>query len=201
MPALKTKPSPCDPIKDRRHIRAIKDMLKAKEERVKYLFFTVGINAGFRVSDLCNLVVSDLWDEDGEPRREFSKRAQKNNALIVTQINKAITEAMDYASQVLPMHDLDAPVFPGRNGKPVHRATAWRWLSGWCHAVGLDKGNYGSHTLRKTFCYQMWCEHGKSFEALLIVCRALGHKNTEQTMDYLGIRRQQIAKLQSRMNL
>ena len=55
----------------------------------------------------------------------------------------------------------------------------------WCHDVGLDEGNYSAHSLRKTFAYQLWVEQGKTDEGLIIVSKALGHKNTGTTMDHL----------------
>ncbi len=90
---------------------------------------------------------------------------------------------------------LDAPLFP------MHRRTASRWVKAWCHAVGIDRGTYSAHSLRKTFAYQHWLEQGKTDEALVIVSKALGHKNTGTTMDYLGIRRQRIREWQMELSL
>ncbi|MFQ5852625.1 MAG: hypothetical protein ACE5JU_18865 [Candidatus Binatia bacterium] len=63
-------PSPADPIKDRRFIRSIKAILKDDNNYMGYLLFTVGINSGLRVSDLVKLTFSDLWTDEGNPRRK-----------------------------------------------------------------------------------------------------------------------------------
>ena len=125
----------------------------------------------------------------------FSSCAQKTGSLAITQINAAILEAMCFAAPVVPLHDLDAPLFP------VHRRTASRWVKRWCHQVGIDRGTYSAHSLRKTFAYQHWLERDKTDEALVIVSKALGHKSTGTTMDYLGIRRQQIREWQMELSL
>jgi integrase len=188
-------PKPADPIRDRRHIRAIKDHLKARDKRVELLLFTIAINSGLRVEDLLQLKIGDIWDLDGKPTAEFSIRAQKTGALAVTQINQAIQTAMNFAKPALPINDLDQPLFA------THRRSVSRWVKQWAHAVGIDTGNYSAHSLRKTFAYQLWLEQGKTDEALVIVSKALGHKNTGVTMDYIGIRREQIAEWQSELNL
>lgn len=133
-------PKPADPIRDRRHIKAIKSMLKADEERVKYLFFTVGINSGLRVSDLLDLRVGDLWTPEGEPRREFSTRAQKTGSLAITQINQAVREAMTFAEPDVPTYDPDAILFQ------VSRQMVSRWVKKWAHQVGIDRGTYSAYS-------------------------------------------------------
>jgi len=189
------KGKPADPIRDRRHIRAIKAMLKEQNKRREYLFFTLGINSGLRTSDILDLTIGDLWKLEGTPRKEFSKRAQKNNSLATTRINDAILEAMNYAAPALPVYDLDAPLFE------VSRQMVSRWVKKWCHAAGIDQGNYSAHTVRKTFAYQLWNEQGRTFEGLVLVSKALGHKSTGTTMDYLGINRDRIAMWQDKLNL
>jgi len=188
-------PNPADPIRDRRHVRAIKSMLKTNDKHQQYLFFTLAINSGLRTGDLLKLQVGDLWKTDGAPRKQFSKRAQKTGSLAITQINDAIQEAMRYAEKAIPVYDLDAPLFT------VSRQMVSRWVKKWCHDIGIDRGNYSAHSLRKTFAYQLWTEQGRSFETLVVVSKALGHKSTGTTMDYLGIRREQVAKWQSKLNL
>ena len=42
----------------------------------------------------------------------------------------------------------------------------------WCRLINLD-GNYGSHTLRKTFGYIQRTKYGVSFEVL---CKRYNHK-------------------------
>lgn len=53
----------------------------------------------------------------------------------------------------------------------------------WCRTLNL-KGNYGAHTLRKTFGYIQRTKYGVGFE---ILCKRFNHSNPAVTMRYLGI--------------
>jgi len=53
----------------------------------------------------------------------------------------------------------------------------------WCKAVNL-KGNYGSHTLRKTFGYILRRKYGIGWE---IISRRFNHSSPAVTRRYLGI--------------
>ena len=53
----------------------------------------------------------------------------------------------------------------------------------WTRAINL-KGNYGAHTLRKTWGYIQRTMHGVGFE---IICERYNHSSPAITMRYLGI--------------
>lgn len=61
----------------------------------------------------------------------------------------------------------------------------------WCQNVGL-KGNYGSHTLRKTWGYWQRLERGTAIPLLM---EAFGHATQRQTLAYLGIQSDEIAQI------
>jgi integrase len=61
----------------------------------------------------------------------------------------------------------------------------------WCQDVGL-KGNYGSHTLRKTWGYWQRLERGTAIPLLM---EAFGHATQQQTLAYLGIQSNEIAAI------
>jgi integrase len=96
---------------------------------------------------------------------------------------------------MISLYDSDALLFS------VFRQSVGRWLKQCTHRVGLDEVNFSAHTTRKTCAYQMWAKHNKTFEALLIVSKALGHKSVGQTQGYLGINRQTIKKWQDDLEL
>ena len=56
-------------------------------------------------------------------------------------------------------------------------------VKAWCRAVNLQ-GNYGAHTLRKTFGYIQRTQYGVGFEVL---AKRFNHSNPRITMRYLGI--------------
>lgn len=186
---------PTDPIKSLRHIRNIKNMLKAQDKPLDYLYFTVAINTGLRSNDVLNLIVDDFWDEQGKPRTEFPLHTKKTGTYVNPQINLAIQEAMKFAQPAIPLHDPDARLFP------ITRQTVSNRIRRWCKEVGIEQGVYSAHTTRKTCAYQLWAKHGKTLEALKVVSKVLGHKHIAQTEEYLGINREMAAEWQADLNL
>jgi hypothetical protein len=51
------------------------------------------------------------------------------------------------------------------------------------------KGNYGAHSLRKTWGYIQRTKHGVGFE---IICKRFNHSNPAVTMRYLGIQDKEV---------
>jgi len=66
-----------------------------------------------------------------------------------------------------------------------------RLVKRWCSDNGL-KGNYGSHTLRKTWGYHQRKQKNAPIPLLM---EAFGHSTQKQTLDYLGIQAQEIQEL------
>jgi integrase len=60
----------------------------------------------------------------------------------------------------------------------------------WCASVGL-KGNYGSHSMRKTWGY--WQRQNGA--DILNLVEAFGHATQRQTMAYLGLQPEDVMKL------
>ncbi|WP_319780026.1 tyrosine-type recombinase/integrase [Maridesulfovibrio sp.] len=58
----------------------------------------------------------------------------------------------------------------------------------WCAKLNL-KGNYGSHTLRKTFGYQQRVAFGVDIPTLMEI---FNHSNQAQTLEYLCIQPEEI---------
>ena len=100
----------------------------------------------------------------------------------ILMINKSVHKVLkQYLEEVQPS-DEDY-LFQSRNGnnKPLTRETVNKIIQEWTKTL---KGNYGTHTLRKTFGYIQRTKYGVSFEVL---CKRFGHSSPAITMRYLGI--------------
>jgi len=64
-------------------------------------------------------------------------------------------------------------------------------VKAWCADVGL-RGNYGSHTLRKTWGYHQLRINNAPIPLLM---DAYGHATQRQTLEYLCIEDEEIAEL------
>ena len=167
-----------EPIRDEKHIKRIKSLLKDKPRDL--LLFTLGINNGLRISDLLKLKVADV--KDLEPGETLKIKEQKTGKINVLMINKSVYKVLrEYFSKEDIGHD--DYLFKSRNGKnkPLARETVNKMVKEWTKSF---KGNYGTHTLRKTFGYIQRTKYGVSSEVL---CKRFGHSSPSITMRYLGI--------------
>ena len=167
-----------DPIRSEKDIKKIKRLLKDRPRDL--LLFTMGINNGLRISDILKLKVGDVrYVATGETIKIKEKKTGKNNVLMV---NKSVHKILaEYLEEVKP-EDEDY-LFRSRNGdnRPLTRETVHKMIKEWTRSL---KGNYGTHTLRKTFGYIQRTKYAVSFEVL---CKRFGHSSPSITMRYLGI--------------
>jgi hypothetical protein len=61
----------------------------------------------------------------------------------------------------------------------------------WTSAINL-KGNYGAHSMIKTWGYFQRTNYGVGFE---VICKRFNHQNPAVTMRYLGIADSEVKKL------
>jgi len=167
-----------EPIRDEKHIKRVKRLLKDTPRDL--LLFTMGINNGLRISDLLKLKAGDV--KDLEPGETLKIREQKTGKINVLMINKSVHKVLrEYLSK--EGTEYEDYLFKSRNGKnkPLARETVNKMVKKWTKSF---KGNYGTHTLRKTFGYIQRTKYGVSSEVL---CKRFGHSSPSITMRYLGI--------------
>jgi integrase len=167
-----------DPIRADKNIKKVKRLLKDNTRDL--LLFTMGINNGLRISDLLKLKVGDV--RDIKPGQTLKVKETKTGKMNILMINKSVHKVLkQYLEEVKPS-DGDY-LFQSRNGdnKPLTRETVNKMIKEWTKSL---KGNYGTHTLRKTFGYIQRTKYGVSFEVL---CKRFGHSSPAITMRYLGI--------------
>jgi len=166
-----------DPIKSLDDIARIKKSLINKPRDL--LLFTLGINNGLRVGDILKLKVGDVrYLEVGEPFYIIEQKLKTPNFVIINEevfiilhkyINKKKSSDDDY-------------LFKSRKGEnaPLSVPAANRMMKEW--TVGM-KGNYGTHSLRKTFAYIQRKVYGVQ---LKIIQERFKHKSLSSTITYSG---------------
>lgn len=174
-----------EPIRDKKAIKRIKKIL-ADEPR-NLCLFTLGINTAYRASDLLTIRVGQVRDiQPGDVLEVKQPKTQKFRAVSLNQT--AVTAIQQYL-EVCDLAD-DEPLFMGKRG-PLTVPTISRLVKTWCRNAGLT-GNYGSHTLRKTWGYWQRVDRGTAIPLLMV---AFGHTSQQQTMQYLGIQADEIAEI------
>lgn len=173
-----------DPIRDTKHIRAIKKILADKPRDLA--LFVVGINTNLRASDLARIKVGHVRSlKAGD---SFDLREKKTGKVRPVVMNGDCVKAL---SRYLASRDAadDEPLFRSQRGGQAITPIAINGLvKSWCRTLNL-KGNYGAHTLRKTWGYHQRVTFNVDIPTLM---DALGHSTQRQTLTYLCIQPEEI---------
>ena len=165
-----------EPIRKKKDIKAILQMLQGNHR--DSLLWIMGINNGLRASDLVKLKVSQVKDcKPGDTVTVIESKTKKPNVLV---INKSVYKALQtYLKEVDP----EGYLFRSKKGGHISSQSVGRLIKTWAARINL-KGNYGAHTLRKTWGYHQRVNYGVGFE---IICKRYNHSSPAITMGYLGI--------------
>jgi len=176
-----------EPIRKQKDIKAISRLLRSRPR--DFLLWTLGVNNGLRSADLVRLKYSQVEGlKPGAVIKIVESKTGKDNVLV---INDSVYKALQtYIQEVKP-----APqdyLFSSRKGKGhISSQSVGRMVRSWAEAINL-KGQYGAHTLRKTFGYHQRITFGAGFE---ILCKRYNHSSPVVTMRYLGIEDKEIHEL------
>lgn len=167
------------PIRDNKTLEAIKELLKSSNER-DYILFLIGINTGFRVSDILELTIKDVKNLDYIRRKEL-KTGKKRRAPINDELKKALKnyikgkEDHEYLIKSR-QRDKDG------NEKPIDRSRAYVIIRDAAYACGF-RDTCGTHTMRKTFAFRHYRKHNN----LAALKKILNHDTEDYTMAYIGL--------------
>lgn len=176
------------PIIDLEAIHAIKALLSDKPRNL--CLFTLGINTAYRACELLSLSVGQVEHLRAGDRLDIKQ--SKNSRYRATTLNETVIESLGYWLALHPDPRPDAPLFPSqKGGKAITTFQLIALVKQWCQEVGLH-GNYGSHTLRKTWGYH---QRKTYHQPLALLTRAFGHSSQWQTLEYLCIQPEEIDEL------
>lgn len=175
-----------EPIRSKEAIADIKEMLKDSPRN--FALFTLGINTAYRAIELLNLTIADVKHlKAGDTLDIWQSKTSKYRRVILN------TSVVDALQNWIEFSDLDssAPLFVSRKGGSLSVPTLNNLVKKWCKDAGLV-GNYGSHTLRKTWGFWQRTENKTPLPLLMT---AYGHSTEQQTLDYLCIQSDEISEL------
>lgn len=176
------------PFTELRHVRSIKRLL-ADNPRDR-LLFVMGINSGLRVQDLLALRVHQVRGlKLGDRVSIAEKKTGKPNVIIA---NKEIVLALE---EYLATVDADDAHFLFKSRKtrnsPLTTLSVTKKVKAWAAAINL-RGNFGCHSLRKTWCYHQRKEFGVTWEVL---AKRLNHSSPSVTRRYMGVQDEEVEEV------
>ncbi len=182
-----------NPIKDVKKIRRVKRLMKKDGNYRDLLMFTLGINAGLRISDILNMKWKDLLMKDGRIKDEVRVKEKKTGKTKIFPLNGAVKRAIEAYIENSKNIEYNSYVFLSRKkskeGKPqpISRVAAWQSINKYCKMAGIEQ-NVGTHTLRKTFGYHQY----KNGTDIAMLQKMLNHSSPQVTLRYIGIEREKL---------
>jgi integrase len=173
------------PIRLKKDIETIKNNLVGNPR--DFCLFTLGINTAYRANELLSIRVGQVRDL-GVGGVLDVKQSKTDRYRQVTLNRKAV----DAIQRLLRSRQYAAEdfLFYSRWGDRLGVPEVSRKVKGWCTEIRLD-GNYGSHTLRKTWGFWQY----KRGTPIPLLMEAFGHQTQRQTMAYLGIQAMEVAQI------
>jgi integrase len=167
------------PIRNEKDIKAIRKLLSGNAR--DHLLFVMGINNGLRTGDLLKLKVIDVKDmHPGDSINIKEGKTGKQNILV---INKTVHKILQEYLAASNLSDNDYLFKSRKSDHPLNIQAVNALIKRWAASINL-KGNYGAHSLRKTWGYIQRTNYGVGFE---VICKRFNHQSPSVTMRYLGI--------------
>ena len=170
------------PIKNKKDIATIKKLL-ADNPRNSALFL-IGINLGLRAGDLLNLKVRQVRGLKTGDSIEIKE--QKTGKLRRLTFNQTCITAINTLLASKSFND--DFLFQSQRAERLTVGSLNRLVKTWCKAINL-KGNYGSHSLRKTWGFMQRTEFNIDIPTLMV---CLNHRTQRETLTYLCIQAEEI---------
>jgi integrase len=171
-----------DPIRKLKDIDSIKKILADNPRNLA--LFVLGINTNLRASDLLRITVGQV--RGLKPGDELTLKEKKTGKPRRITLNKTCVGALQRLLETRSFEDAD-PLFLGQRG--VLTVPSVHFLvKSWCRAIHL-KGNYGSHSLRKTFGYHQRVTFGTDLPTLMTI---FNHSTQKQCLAYLCVQPDEI---------
>lgn len=182
-------------IKDLNEISRLRKIMLANHDYLYALLLTYGINTGLRVSDILKLKFEDILDERKRVRSSFEVIEQKTGKRRKIIINDSVREVLDLYMKSTDRRE--GYIFSRNNGqKPITREAVWHALNKYAKEAGIQ-GQIGTHTLRKTFGYQLY-KKGIDISRIQYI---LNHSSPKITLRYIGITQEEVDDIVENLNI
>ncbi|WP_320008479.1 tyrosine-type recombinase/integrase [Maridesulfovibrio sp.] len=172
-----------DPITSLKDIANLKKLLADNPRDLA--LFVLGINTNLRAIDLVQIEAEQfIYAKAGDELVLEEQKTAKGRRIT---LNETVIKAVrPWAMQCRDEERIF--LFTGRNGKSMAPNYVNKLVKKWCEKINL-KGQYGSHTLRKTFGYHQRVTFGVDIPTLMEI---FNHSSQKQTLDYLCVQPEEI---------
>ena len=193
-----------EPIRTVQAINKIKSILESNPRNS--CLFVVGINTAFRASEMLAIRIGQVrYLTPGDRLEVKQRKTRKYRSVTLNQsafdaIRRLLSEKDRAAlsKRDASVIDDEAFLFTGQRGREALRvSTLNNLVKNWCKKANL-KGNFGSHTLRKTWGYM---QRKKQDTPVPLLMQTFGHATQRQTIEYLCIQEKEIDNIYTALEL
>lgn len=190
-----------EPIKNIKDIKKVKQYLKGNFNKRDYTLFVVGINVGLRAGDLLNLKIGDVY-KNNKIVDSVLVQEQKTSKKREFELNQSAKEAIELYLSSLKDFREDTYLFKSRKGDgPLTVSAAHKIIKTTLRDLNI-RGNYGTHSLRKTFAYHIYINNIKDNPTIInTLQKMLNHSSAAVTLRYIGITKEVITDVYNNLNL
>lgn len=198
---LKVKAGEVEPIKNIKDIAKVKQYLMGKSNKRDYMLFTVGINVGLRAGDLLRLKTQEILN-DGTIVDKVTIYEEKTDKKREFELNESAKGAIRLYLDTLQDIDYESYLFKSRKGSGALTVeSAHKIIKTTLRELNI-KGNYGTHSLRKTFAYHIYINNIRTNPTIInTLQKMLNHSSASVTLRYIGITKEVISDVYNSLNL
>lgn len=186
------------PIRDKKDIERMKAYLLHESARNatlrlrNYTMFVLGINSGLRMGDIRDLKVKDVtgW--------RIKHVDEKTGKLTDRKMNSSSKKAVRNYLEATKLAK-DDYLFPGsfKENRKLSDTQAWRIITSAASFLGIPE--IGTHSIRKTFGFQIYTNQGE--KKVGDIMKLLNHGRESTTLAYLGVTRDTQDRTIDKLNL
>lgn len=176
-----------EPIRKVKTIKDLKTLLS--EKPLDLALFTVGINCALRASDLLSLTVGQV--KKLKPKDSLTIREGKTKKLKTVTFNKNMVDSIQKLLSSRDSLEDEDFLFIGQRGNVLSVPALNLKIKRWMKRLNV-KGNFGCHSLRKTWCFHQYTRNNVPLPTLM---KALNHSSQAITLRYIGIEPREIEDL------
>ena len=193
-----------EPIRTVNAVNKIKKALAPSPRN--FALFVVGVNTAYRASELLSIRLGQVRHLQAGDRFEIKQKKTKKYRAVTLNNScyEAIQNLLEHLERkAIKMKNLswvddDSYLFAGKDpSKPLSVSYLNNLVKDWCRRANC-KGNYGSHSLRKTWGYM---QRTKQNTPIPLLMQAFGHATQQQTLDYLCIQDEEIDSIYTSLEL
>ena len=176
----------------RRELTSVIEAANTSENAIASVVVTVLLDTGMRVSELCNLNLSDM-ELEGLHAKVIGGKGDKDRIVLFTQRTKNCIDAY-LPIRSSRLRDNEHPFLLNQAGRRLQPRGVQRLMDQLAIEAGLPKGKLTPHVLRHNFATGL-LERGAD---LVTIQRLLGHTSIATTRVYLDISDQTLREVYHR---